>query len=211
MLADYQRSFLKFATEQGVLCFGSFTLKSGRISPWFFNAGLFNTGTALKQAGECYAAALMASGLPFDCLLGPAYKGIPLVVTTAMAMHRDVPCLFNRKEAKDHGEGGVLVGGELAGRVVIVDDVITSGSAIREVMPLFENANARAVGVLVAIDREERGTGELSAIQEVERDFELQVISVVTARNLLEYLTEQGTYQQEVAAIQAYLDQYGAA
>ncbi len=218
MLAEYQRSFLNFAIEQGALCFGSFKLKSGRVSPWFFNAGLFNTGSASKKVGECYAAALMASGLPFDCLLGPAYKGIPLVISTAIAMveqhHRDVPWLFNRKETKDHGEGGVLVGGALDGKVVILDDVITSGSAIREVMTLFKNTkhpgnNARVVGVLVAIDREERGTGELSAIQEVEQDFKLQVIKVVGVRDLLEYLAEKDTYEQEINAIKGYLDKYG--
>ena len=221
MLADYKRSFLDFALAEGVLQFGRFELKSGRVSPWFFNAGRFSTGSALKKTGEYYAAALTASGLAYDCLLGPAYKGIPLAVATAIALaehyQRDVPYLFNRKEAKDHGEGGVLVGSALSGRVVIVDDVITAGTAIREVMGLLEAQNveqndtnpARPVGVLVAIDREERGTGELSAIQEVTRDYGVSVVSVVGLGDILEYLTGLGTYGREIGEIEVYRAEYG--
>ena len=221
---DFQRSFLDFAVDQGVMRFGEFELKSGRISPYFFNAGEFNTGSALQRLGEFYADALIASSLPFDCLFGPAYKGIPLVTATAIAManrHQvDVPYVFNRKEAKNHGEGGQLVGAELAGDVVIIDDVITAGTAIREVMTLFDDQRmvgdpnppqAKARGVLVAIDRQERGNGDLSAIQEVERDYGVRVISVVNLDNILEYLREQGTFSNEILEIGSYRERYGIA
>ena len=221
---DFQRSFLDFAVDQGVMRFGEFELKSGRISPYFFNAGEFNTGSALQRLGEFYADALIASSLPFDCLFGPAYKGIPLVTATAIAManrHQvDVPYVFNRKEAKNHGEGGQLVGAELAGDVVIIDDVITAGTAIREVMMLFDDQRmvgdpnppqAKARGVLVAIDRQERGNGDLSAIQEVERDYGVRVISVVNLDNILEYLREQGTFSNEILEIGSYRERYGIA
>ena len=214
-MLDYQRSFLDFAVDQGVMKFGEFELKSGRISPYFFNAGEFNTGSALQRLGEFYADALIASQLPFDCLFGPAYKGIPLVTATAIAIanrHQvDVPYVFNRKEAKNHGEGGLLVGAELVGDVVIVDDVITAGTAIREVMTLFDDRQAKARGVLVAIDRQERGNGDLSAIQEVERDYGVRVISVVNLDNILEYLREQGTFSSEINEIGSYRERYGIA
>jgi len=214
-MLDYQRSFLDFAIDQGVMKFGEFELKSGRISPYFFNAGEFNTGSALQRLGEFYADALIASSLPFDCLFGPAYKGIPLVTATAIAIanrHQvDVPYVFNRKEAKNHGEGGLLVGAELVGDVVIVDDVITAGTAIREVMTLFDDRQAKARGVLVAIDRQERGNGDLSAIQEVERDYGVRVISVVNLDNILEYLREQGTFSSEIIEIGSYRERYGIA
>lgn len=213
-MLDYKRSFLDFAVELGVMRFGEFRLKSGRISPYFFNAGEFKTGRALMKLGEYYADALHGSGLSFDCLFGPAYKGIPLVSTTAIAMANryqiDVPYLFNRKEVKDHGEGGSLVGAELKGDVVIVDDVITAGTAIREVMSLFGH-EARAVAVLVAIDRQERGSGELSAIQEVERDYGVEVISVVNLDDLVDYLAEQGTFDHEIDEISSYRALYGIA
>ena len=170
----YQREFIRFAIERGVLRFGEFTLKSGRTSPYFFNAGLFNSGSALAQLGRFYASAVIESGLDFDVIFGPAYKGIPLGAATAIALaeqhQRDLPWCFNRKEAKDHGEGGTLVGAPLTGRVLIVDDVITAGTAIREVMQIIRAQNAEAAGVLIALNRQERGQGELSAIQEVERD-----------------------------------------
>jgi orotate phosphoribosyltransferase len=209
---DYQREFLDFAISRGVLRFGEFTLKSGRVSPYFFNAGLFNSGAALARLGRYYAAAIHNSGLAFDVLFGPAYKGIPLASAAAIALaenhHRDLPYCFNRKEAKDHGEGGSIVGAPLAGRVLIVDDVITAGTAIRESMGLIESAGATAAGVVIALDRQERGTGELSAIQEVERNYGLKVISIVTLADLIAYLEEQGR-GAEVEAIRAYRAQYG--
>ena len=209
----YQREFIQFAIERGVLRFGEFTLKSGRTSPYFFNAGLFNSGLALARLGRFYAAALVDSGIPFDVLFGPAYKGIPLAAATAVALAeqhgQDLPWCFNRKEAKDHGEGGTLVGAPLAGRVLIVDDVITAGTAIREVMQIIQAQGAQAAGVLIALNREERGQGELSAIQEVERDFAMPVVSIVSLTQVLEYLADNAQLKQYLPAVQAYREQYG--
>lgn len=209
----YQREFIQFAIERGVLRFGEFTLKSGRVSPYFFNAGLFNSGLALARLGRFYAAALVDSGVSFDVLFGPAYKGIPLAASTAVALAeqhgQDLPWCFNRKEAKDHGEGGTLVGAPLAGRVMIVDDVITAGTAIREVMQIIKAQNATAAGVLIALDRQERGQGTLSAIQEVERDFAMPVISIVSLPLLLEYLAENAELKKHLPAVEAYRAQYG--
>ena len=209
----YQREFIQFALERGVLRFGEFTLKSGRVSPYFFNAGLFDSGLALAKLGRFYAQALVDSGLSYDVVFGPAYKGIPLAATTAIALaedhQRDVPWCFNRKEAKDHGEGGTLVGAPLAGRVVIVDDVITAGTAIREVMHIINNQGAQAAGVLIALDRQERGTGALSAIQEVERDFNMPVISIVSLQQVLEYLAESAELKQYLPAVERYREDYG--
>ncbi|KGK82793.1 orotate phosphoribosyltransferase [Stutzerimonas degradans] len=209
----YQREFIRFAIERGVLRFGEFTLKSGRTSPYFFNAGLFNSGSALAQLGRFYAAAVIESGIDFDVIFGPAYKGIPLAAATAIALaeqhERDLPWCFNRKEAKDHGEGGTLVGAPLAGRVLIVDDVITAGTAIREVMQIIQGQQAQAAGVLIALNRQERGQGELSAIQEVERDYAMPVISIVSLSQVLEYLEEDNQLKQHLPAVQAYRAQYG--
>ncbi|MCE5361760.1 orotate phosphoribosyltransferase [Pseudomonas sp. GLN_6] len=209
----YQRDFIRFAIERGVLRFGQFTLKSGRISPYFFNAGLFDSGLALAQLGRFYAAAVVDSGIDFDVLFGPAYKGIPLAATTAVALaehhQRDVPWCFNRKEAKDHGEGGTLVGAPLAGRVLIIDDVITAGTAIREVMQIIQAQGAQAAGVLIALNRQERGKGELSAIQEVERDYGMPVVSIVSLEQVLEYLAEDAELKQYLPAVQAYRAEYG--
>ncbi|MCC6074936.1 orotate phosphoribosyltransferase [Pseudomonas sp. GCM10022188] len=209
----YQREFIRFAIERGVLRFGEFTLKSGRTSPYFFNAGLFNSGLALARLGRFYAEAVQASGIDFDVLFGPAYKGIPLAGATAIALaeqhDRDLPWCFNRKEAKDHGEGGTLVGAPLTGRALIVDDVITAGTAIREVMQIIQAQGAQAAGVLIALNREERGQGELSAIQEVERDFGIPVVSIVSLSQVLEYLAEDAGLQQHLPAVQAYRAQYG--
>lgn len=209
----YQREFIKFALERGVLRFGEFTLKSGRVSPYFFNAGLFDSGLALAKLGRFYAQALVDSGLSYDVVFGPAYKGIPLAATTAVALaehhQRDTPWCFNRKEAKDHGEGGTLVGAPLAGQVVIVDDVITAGTAIREVMHIINNQGAQAAGVLIALDRQERGTGALSAIQEVERDFNMPVISIVSLQQVLEYLAESTELKQYLPAVERYREDYG--
>ena len=212
-MQPYQRDFIRFAIDRGVLRFGEFTLKSGRTSPYFFNAGLFNTGSALAELGRCYAAAIVDSKIPFDVLFGPAYKGIPLAATTAVALadqHQlDVPWCFNRKEAKDHGEGGSLVGAPLAGDVLIIDDVITAGTAIREVMQIIKAQQANAAGVLIALNREERGNGELSAIQEVERDFGIPVVSIVSLTQVLEYLADDPQLKQHLPAVEAYRAQYG--
>ncbi|MDU9392670.1 orotate phosphoribosyltransferase [Pseudomonas sp. zfem002] len=212
-MQPYQRDFIRFAIDRGVLRFGEFTLKSGRTSPYFFNAGLFNSGSALAQLGRCYAAAIVDSKIPFDVLFGPAYKGIPLAAATAVQLaeqHQlDVPWCFNRKEAKDHGEGGSLVGAPLAGDVLIIDDVITAGTAIREVMQIIKAQEARAAGVLIALNREERGNGELSAIQEVERDFGIPVVSIVSLTQVLEFLADDLQLKQHLPAVEAYRAQYG--
>ena len=210
----YQRDFIRFAIDRGVLRFGEFTLKSGRTSPYFFNAGLFNSGSALAQLGRFYAAAIVESGIPFDVLFGPAYKGIPLAATTAVALaehhDRDLPWCFNRKEAKAHGEGGSLVGAPLAGDVLIIDDVITAGTAIREVMQIIATQDgAKAAGVLIALNRQERGNGELSAIQEVERDFGIPVISIVSLNQVLEFLADDPQLKQHLPAVEAYRAQFG--
>ena len=209
----YQREFIEFALEKEVLKFGEFTLKSGRKSPYFFNAGLFNTGRDLARLGRFYAAALADSGIEFDVLFGPAYKGIPIATTTAVALadHHDVdtPYCFNRKEAKNHGEGGNLVGSELEGRIMLVDDVITAGTAIRESMEIIQANGADLAGVLVAIDRQEKGKGELSAIQEVERDFGCAIISIVSLTDLVTFLEEKGTDAAHLESVKAYCAQYG--
>ena len=212
-MRDYQRDFLDFAIGRGVLRFGEFTLKSGRISPYFFNAGLFDSGAALAQLGRCYAAAIMDAGLAFDVLFGPAYKGIPLVATVAVALAeqygRDVPWCFNRKEAKDHGEGGLIVGASLKGRVLIVDDVITAGTAIRETMQILAACDATPAGVLIALDRRERGQGELSAVQEVERAHHIAVTSIVNLNDVVAYLAERPEYAEQLEKMRDYRARYG--
>jgi len=209
----YQREFIEFALNKQVLRFGEFTLKSGRTSPYFFNAGLFNTGGDLARLGRFYASALVDSKIDFDLLFGPAYKGIPIATTTAVALSdhhdKDMPYCFNRKEAKKHGEGGSLVGSPLAGKVMLVDDVITAGTAIRESMEIIKAHNADLSGVLIALDRQEKGNGELSAIQEVERDFGTQVISIVTLTDLIAYLEDQPDMAESLASIKQYQADYG--
>ncbi|MEI6858662.1 MAG: orotate phosphoribosyltransferase [Shewanella sp.] len=209
----YQREFIEFALERQVLRFGEFTLKSGRISPYFFNAGLFNTGRDLARLGRFYATALVDSGIEHDLLFGPAYKGIPIATTTAVALceHHDIdmPYCFNRKEKKQHGEGGSLVGSELKGRVMLVDDVITAGTAIRESMEIIQTHDASLAGVLIALDRQEKGKGELSAIQEVERDFGCEIISIIKLGDLINYLSEKSGMEAQLAAVSAYRDRYG--
>ena len=209
----YQREFIEFALERNVLRFGEFTLKSGRTSPYFFNAGLFNTGRDLARLGRFYAAALVDSGIEYDLLFGPAYKGIPIATTTAVALcdHHDIdmPYCFNRKEKKDHGEGGSLVGSDLTGRVMLVDDVITAGTAIRESMEIIEAHKAQLAGVLIALDRQEKGKGELSAIQEVERDFGCDIVSIIKLEDLINYLSEKPGMEAQLASVSAYRDQYG--
>ncbi len=209
----YQRQFIEFALGKQVLKFGEFTLKSGRTSPYFFNAGLFNTGRDLALLGRFYAEALVDSGINFDVLFGPAYKGIPIATTTAVALaehhDRDVPYCFNRKEAKDHGEGGLLVGSALAGKIMLVDDVITAGTAIRESMDIISAHGASLAGVLISLDRQERGRAEVSAIQEVERDYGCKVISIITLRDLIHYLEEKPEMAEHLSAVRAYQQMYG--
>ncbi|MGB8694745.1 MAG: orotate phosphoribosyltransferase [Steroidobacteraceae bacterium] len=215
---DYQRDFLALALERQALRFGEFKLKSGRVSPYFFNAGLFNDGASLARLGRCYAAALAASGLAFDQLFGPAYKGIPLVAACAMAYAehhgRNLPWAFNRKEAKDHGEAGLIVGRALQGRVVIVDDVITAGTAVRESIELIRSLGAQPVAVALALDRQERGLGAQSAVQEVSSQFGLQCVSILTLDGLIEALAVPGQVALapgQLAALRAYREQYGVA
>ena len=209
----FQIEFIEFALSRQVLKFGSFTLKSGRTSPYFFNAGLFNTGGDLAKLGRFYAAAVQDSGIEFDVLFGPAYKGIPIATTTAVALfdhhQRDVPYCFNRKEAKTHGEGGSLVGSPLNGRILLVDDVITAGTAIRESMQIIQAQGAELAGVLIALDRQERGQGELSAIQEVERDFGTKVVSIIGLNDLINYLQGKPELAQHLDAVSAYRAEYG--
>ena len=214
-MRDYQRDFLDFAIGRGVLRFGEFTLKSGRISPYFFNAGLFNRGAALARLGGYYAALITDAGLSFDLLFGPAYKGIPLVSADAIALAeqhgRDLPWCFNRKEAKDHGEGGTLVGAPLQGRVLIVDDVITAGTAIRETMDILNAHQAIPAGVLIALDRQERGQGELSAVQEVERAHGIAVTSIVSLNDVVVYLAERPNHATYLKTMRDYQVRYGSA
>lgn len=212
-MQSYQRDFLDFALDVGVLRFGEFTLKSGRISPYFFNAGLFNSGASLARLGKFYAQAIVNSGIRFDVLYGPAYKGIPLAAVTAAALYDhhgiDIPYAFNRKEAKDHGEGGSIVGHPLEGRIMIIDDVITAGTAIRESMDIINAQGAAPAGVVIALDRQERGTGECSAIQEVEKDYRMPVAAIVRLEHLVEYLAEKPDAEGSLQQIRAYRDQYG--
>ena len=209
----YKTQFIEFALARGALKFGDFTLKSGRQSPYFFNAGTFNSGAALAALGRYYADAIVASGLKFDMLFGPAYKGIPLVAAVAVALAEqhglDLPWAFNRKEAKDHGEGGWLVGAPLTGKVLVIDDVITAGTAIREVAALFEKTEASMAAVLVALDRQEKGQGALSAIQEVEQVLGVPVRSIVGLSDIIQYLGNQPSQEQQLARMQQYRSQYG--
>ena len=215
MTLAYQSEFIDLCVQLGVLRFGSFTLKSGRESPYFFNAGLLNTGAAIAAVGRAYAATLAASDLEFDMLFGPAYKGIPLVTITAAALAehhaRNVPFAFNRKEVKDHGEGGKIVGGPLKGRVLIVDDVITAGTAIRESIDIIQGAGATAAGVLLALDRQERASGsELSAVQEVRNQYKIPVISVVNLADLMQHVSSSGQ-AGELSSMRLYRERYGLA
>ncbi|MBK4727251.1 MULTISPECIES: orotate phosphoribosyltransferase [Erwiniaceae] len=209
----WQRQFIEFAINKQVLKFGEFTLKSGRKSPYFFNAGLFNTGRDLALLGRFYAQALVDSGIDFDLVFGPAYKGIPIATTTVVALadhhDRDVPYCFNRKEAKTHGEGGTLVGSPLQGKIMLVDDVITAGTAIRESMEIIAAHQATLAGVLISLDRQERGRGAISAIQEVERDYGCQVISIITLKELIAYLEEQPEMADHLIAVRAYRSEFG--
>ncbi len=209
----YQREFIEFALARQVLKFGEFELKSGRKSPYFFNAGLFQRGSDLAKLGRFYAQAIQNAGVHFDVLFGPAYKGIPLVSTTvvALAEHHQVdkPWCFNRKEAKDHGEGGIIVGAPLQGKVLIVDDVITAGTAIRETMALLEKTGAQAAGVVVALDRQERGQGELSAIQEIEQQYGIKVTPIICLHDLISFIQQTPSLQTYAGKIEEYRQRYG--
>ncbi|MDC3280778.1 orotate phosphoribosyltransferase [Candidatus Pseudothioglobus singularis] len=211
-MEQYQKDFVDFTLETGVLNFGEFTLKSGRISPYFFNAGLFNKGSHLSELGKFYAQAIEASALKFDVLFGPAYKGIPLAAAASIALNdsfnHNVPYSFNRKEAKDHGEGGSIVGHPLEGDILIIDDVITAGTAIREAQDIIQNCGANAKGVIVALDRQEKGKSELSAIQEVEQIFGITVLSIINLSHIIDYLKASDD-SKILAKIQSYRSQYG--
>ena len=210
-MLDFQQQFIELAMQQEALRFGEFTLKSGRVSPYFFNAGLFHGGVALKVFGECYAAAIQNANLEFDMLFGPAYKGIPLVSATSIALAargHDYPYCFNRKEVKAHGEGGMLVGAPLAGKVMLVDDVITAGTAFREAKDLIEASGAEVAGVVVALDRQERGLGERSAIQEIQEDLKIPVVSIISLDDVVEFVAAMDP--ETVKKIEAYRAKFGA-
>ena len=212
MADDYRQEFLRFAVEQKVLCFGEFKTKAGRLSPYFFNAGLFHHGAALKNLAQFYAKAIRESGIAFDMLFGPAYKGIPLVAATAIALSnqgRDVGYAFNRKEAKDHGEGGSVIGAPLEGRVLIVDDVISAGTSVRESVELIRAAGAIPGGVAIAIDRMERGAGDLSAVQEVRQSYNMRVISIASLDDLIAFLADDPALRTNLEAVRAYRECYG--
>ena len=211
-MSNFRQDFIRFAIHQNVLCFGEFQTKAGRLSPYFFNAGLFNDGAALRNLSQFYAQAILTSGVHFDMLFGPAYKGIPLVAGTAIALAEqgiNVPYCYNRKEAKDHGEGGTTVGAKLNGRILIIDDVISAGTSVRESIELIRSAGARPCGVVISLDRMERGQGELSAAQEVKHSYDIPVISIATLDDLLGYLRAEGGMVQNLSAVESYRDRYG--
>ena len=213
-MKSYKSEFIEFALDRQALKFGEFTLKSGRKSPYFFNAGLFNTGKDLALLGRFYAAALMDANLKYDVIFGPAYKGIPIVSSTVVALSEhhnvDVPYCFNRKEAKDHGEGGNLVGSSIyQQRVMLVDDVITAGTAIRESMRILEDNQSKLAGVLICLDRQEKGRGELSAIQEIKQTYSCDVISIITLDDLIQYLYRDPSRKNQVVQVEAYRSEYG--
>lgn len=212
-MEQYKRDFIEFALSRNVLKFGEFTLKSGRKSPYFFNAGLFNTGADLASLGEFYAAAIQASAVDFDVVFGPAYKGIPIGTSVSVALFNrygiDKPVCFNRKEVKDHGEGGNLIGSPLQGKILLVDDVITAGTAIRESMELISANKAELAAVLIALNRKERGKGELSAIQEVECDYQCQVLSIIDLDDLMQFIEQDPRYSSHLPEMRAYRAEFG--
>jgi orotate phosphoribosyltransferase len=213
-VADFRKDFIAFSLEQGVLKFGPHLTKSGRTTPYFFNAGLFNTGASLERLAQFYAKAILASGLQFDMLFGPAYKGIVLASSAAVALARegrDVPFAFNRKEAKDHGEGGELVGAPLAGRVLIVDDVLTAGTAVGESLRMIASRGAAPAGVIISLDRMERGAGELSAIQEIEKRHGIPVVSIANLDDLVSFMEDRAEFRQHLQAIREYKRLFGVA
>lgn len=212
-MQQYQSEFIEYSLANNILRFGEFTLKSGRVSPYFFNSGLFDTGASLMRLGSWYADAVIASGIDFDMIYGPAYKGIPLATALSMALAerhgRDVPYSFNRKEAKDHGEGGIIVGAALSGRVLIVDDVISAGTSSRESVEIIRAAGAEPVAIAISLDRQERGSGTASAVQEVERTLGLRVVSIASLTDLLEFLSHRDGFAEQVERVRSYRDRYG--
>jgi len=212
-MLDYQREFLELGLKVGALKFGEFTLKSGRVSPYFFNAGLFNTGASLARLGDCYARAIIESGIEFDLLYGPAYKGIPLAAVTSATLAdeygRDLPYAFNRKEPKDHGEGGSIVGSPLAGRVLIIDDVISAGTSVRESVDIIHAHGAIPAGVVIALDRQEKGRSQRSAVQEVQEEFGIPVASIVRLEHLISYLEHQPDNAAALKRIRFYRERHG--
>jgi len=211
-MSNFRQEFIEFAVARGVLCFGEFKTKAGRLSPYFFNAGLFNDGDSLRQLGQFYAKAVLAADPGFDVLFGPAYKGIPLVAATSVALAefgRNLPFCFNRKEAKDHGEGGMTIGAPLKGRVLIVDDVISAGTSVRESVEIIRGAGARPAGVLIALDRMERGAGALSAVQEVRNQFGIPVVSIARLDDLAAFLGTRADMAQQLQLVERYRKEYG--
>jgi len=212
-MQQYQHDFIELAIKHQALCFGEYSLKSGRVSPFFFNAGKFKTGAALAEIGRHYAAAINAAKIDFDVILGPAYKGIPLASSTAIALADhyaiDTPYCFNRKEAKDHGEGGLIVGAPLKGRVLVIDDVITAGTAMREVMSIIVRAGAEPAAAVIGLNRQERGQGSASAIEEVEQEFGIPVVSIIKLNHIIDYLESQGGQAMMVEKIRTYRTHYG--
>ena len=211
-MSNFRQDFIRFAVQQKVLCFGEFQTKAGRLSPYFFNAGLFNDGASLRSLSQFYAQAILASEVPFDMLFGPAYKGIPLAAGAVIALAEqgcNVPYCYNRKEIKDHGEGGATVGAKLQGRVLIIDDVISAGTSVRESVETIRHAGAWPCGVVIALDRMERGQGERSAAQEVQCNYGIQVVSIATLDDLLDYLHGEAEMTQNLAAVRSYRNRYG--
>ena len=211
-MSNFRQDFIRFAVQQKVLCFGEYKTKAGRLSPYFFNTGLFNDGASLRSLSQFYAQAILASEIPFDMLFGPAYKGIPLVAGCAIALAEqgnNAPFSFNRKEAKDHGEGGITVGAKLHGRVLIIDDVISAGASVRESIELIRRGGAQPCGVVIALDRMERGQGSLSAAQEVQQSYGIPVVPIATLDDLLGYLQDEAELVQNLLAVRTYRDQYG--
>lgn len=213
-MQTYQKDFIELALSYNALRFGEFTLKSGRVSPYFFNAGVFNTGEALKKLGECYAKGVIQANLNFDVVFGPAYKGIPLACTTAMTLstlsQQPVPFAYNRKEAKDHGEGGLIIGAPINQRVLIVDDVITAGTAIRESMDIIEKEKGTLAGVVVALDREEKGQGQTSAIQDIQNTYQVPVVAIIRFSDIIEYVQHSSSFKPFYDPLMAYREKYGA-
>ncbi len=209
-----QHAFIQFALVHNALRFGEFTLKSGRISPYFFNAGLFNSGVALATLGEFYARAIQNAGVSYDMLFGPAYKGIPLVSATAIAFANqastDIPFCFNRKEIKDHGEGGIIVGAPLHGKVLIIDDVITAGTATRESIDIIEQAGATPAGIVIALNRQERGKTQLSSIQEIEQQYKIPVITIISIQDIMNFMSQSQELQEALMVMKTYQQEYGA-
>ncbi len=212
-MKKYQKEFIEFAIEKGALCFGEFQLKSGRISPYFFNTGMFNDGKSLSKLGRFYAEALKNSGIKFETIYGPAYKGIPLASATAISLYEvfkgDYPLSFNRKETKDHGEGGIILGAKIKKRVIIIDDVITAGTAINESVKIINQEGGNVVGAIVAVDRQEQGENQKSAIQEAEEKYKIKIVSIIGLNNIISYISKNPDFKRHIKSIDKYIEKYG--